>query len=93
MQIQLKHKDSNLINTVSNVLADRLRQLDGIEIMGPAVPMIAYIRNYHIRNLLIKLPINSSLNTAKFRIIEQVKHMQKHDPYKGVLYSVNVDPA
>ena len=65
IKIILKNKDLNKLIKASDWLSQALRNEFKKELLGPESPLIARINNKHIKNILIKIPVNKSLIKSK----------------------------
>jgi primosomal protein N' (replication factor Y) (superfamily II helicase) len=92
IKIVVKHTNAKTVVSAARHLTDLLRKSIPDQILGPEYPMISMINNYHLNEIYIKIDMNSGLAEKKARIgmlIDQVNH---HLAYKGVRFSVDVDP-
>jgi len=93
IELTLKHKDSNLINKAAFELASLLRKKLGQQVLGPTVPPVSRIRNYYIRNVLIKFPkTGKSWQKGKNFIQKQIDDLKQKRDFKSVIIHINVDP-
>ncbi len=94
IQIVCKHKEKSRAEEAANIMANWLRkQQQGTQVIGPAEPMIARIRNQYIMEILIKLPKNAQqINYCKKLIAQQIIMLQSNKRYRSVIILPNVDP-
>lgn len=93
IQIQLKHKKSDILAKAAQFVADRLRVKLGERVLGPAVPGVARVRTYYLMDIMIKLGLNSKgLNYTKNLIREVQEELKTQKKIAYVRLSVNVDP-
>ncbi len=93
IQIQLKHKKSDILAEAAQFFAERLRLKLGERVLGPAVPGISRVRTYYIMDIMIKLGLNSKGLIYTKNLIREVQDelkSKKKIAYVRVL--VNVDP-
>ncbi len=93
VQITLRHKDINIVERAALYLANHIRHAQVGELLGPTKPLISKIRNYYLRDILIKT--NSStpdLLVFKKVIQENLDQLRSEKELKGVWVSVDVDP-
>jgi primosomal protein N' (replication factor Y) len=93
IQIQLKHKKSDILAKAAQFFADRLRSKLGERVLGPAVPGVARVRTYYLMDIMIKLGLNSKgLNYTKELIREVQEELKSKKKIGYVRVLVNVDP-
>lgn len=90
IQLTIKHKKPEDVRLASNLLANELRSKLGRNVLGPTSPMVSKVRNYYIRQVLIKVEKKTSviLNT-KAIIAQAILNTQKE--FKTAFISVDVD--
>lgn len=90
--IYLKHRDDAIVNTAAIELGSRLRTIFGDIVLGPDRPSIARIKNMYIRKIMLKLPLNLSVNASRQSIRDAVSEMKKDKRYTGINLYYDVDP-
>lgn len=69
VKITLKHSDLNKVNEAADWLAKVLRNgfanQENLEVLGPEFPHIARIRNEYLKDILVKIPLDVSLQEVK----------------------------
>ncbi len=93
ISLHLKHKDSRLLNEASKDFAILLRNKLGNRVLGPEYPLVARIKNYYIKNILIKLEKDEHLSAYKKDIISIIDIFRKESSYKSVRIIIDVDPV
>ncbi|MEG1377790.1 MAG: primosomal protein N', partial [Myroides sp.] len=89
---QMKHADFNKVKEASNWLASNMRNnINEILVLGPQEPSINRIRNQYIQIVLIKLPLNKSVNVLKTAIQKSINSLETIGMYKGVKTTISVD--
>ncbi len=92
IRLQMKHVDFNKVKEASNWLAANMRNnINGILVLGPQEPSISRIRNQYIQIVLIKLPLNKSVNVLKTAIQKSINSLETIGMYKGVKTTISVD--
>lgn len=93
IQITLKHRDKDKVNDASFRMTKFLKSKLGHLVLGPSVPIISFIRRYHLRNVLIKIPKNTAeIKRSKEIIKDAIDRMHMDQNLKSVLSSIDVDP-
>ena len=90
IKISLKHKELDVLNDAASHFAKTLKKLFGGRVLGPEFPVIAKIRNYYIKDILIKVEKNSSVSSFKSKIAEKLIYFGM--TYKSVKIIIDVDP-
>ena len=92
IKIILKNKDLNKLIKASDWLSQALRNEFKKELLGPESPLIARINNKHIKNILIKIPVNKSLIKSKDFINKIINSFRSISFFKSVDIIIDVDP-
>lgn len=92
IQISLKHRDSRILNDGARFFVDTLRPKLGSRVLGPEYPAVGRIKNYYIKNVLIKFEVKASHKAVKEIIKEAQKAMFAKKEYRSILILPDVDP-
>lgn len=92
IQLTLKHKEIEPLNEASRFLADKLREKFGKRVLGPEFPLIARIRNFYLKNVLIKIEREASTKHVKTLILEIIDDLYSKTEFKSVKIYADVDP-
>jgi primosomal protein N' (replication factor Y) len=90
--VNVKHKDANVLNFAAQSLASALRVQLGNRILGPEQPLIARIRNYYIKQIIIKIEKNTAVQKVKAILRETIKDFNAQKDFKSVVTQIDVDP-
>lgn len=90
--LNIKNKHSDKVNASAFTLVKHLKAKLGNAILGPSVPYISRVRNYYIREALIKLPKNQQLTATKQFIAETIMKLKEDPKHKSTIVQLNVDP-
>jgi len=90
--ISMRHRDFNIVNEMAGLIAKELATIPDMHILGPQSPPVGRLKNWHIQNVLIKLPRKGHLKIWKDRIRFILNHYIIHNKYKGVQFFLDVDP-
>ncbi|MDO5105295.1 primosomal protein N' [Capnocytophaga sp.] len=73
LKITLKHPDFNKVNEGAAWFADVLRQhfgsQNGLEVLGPEFPLVSRIRNEYIKDILVKISPEVSVEKVKKHVL------------------------
>ncbi len=92
IQINLKHQKIDYVNGASKLLAKDLRKHFDKRVLGPEFPIISRVKNLFIKNILIKIERDSSLNKAKKLIHQSITQVKTMSDFKSVNIHVDIDP-
>ncbi len=92
IKISLKHKDYNLLNEGAAHFANLLRPQLGNRVLGPEYPSVARIKNYFIKNILIKFEVTASHTQVKNIVKNAQDDMFKAQKYRYIFIQPDVDP-
>jgi primosomal protein N' (replication factor Y) len=90
--INVKHKDANLLNAAAAHFATLLRAQLGTRVLGPEQPLVSRIRNYYIKQLIIKSDKTTAIQKVKTILKQTIIDFNSEKAYKGVIIQVDVDP-
>ncbi|MDQ7949214.1 MAG: primosomal protein N' [Pedobacter sp.] len=90
--VNVKHKDADILNQAAQHLAIMLRNQLGNRILGPEQPLISRIRNYYIKQIIIKTERQTAIQKVKSILKETIKNFNAQKDYKSVVTQIDVDP-
>jgi primosomal protein N' (replication factor Y) len=91
IKLTLKHRDFDKLKEGSIWLYQVMQQNLSIPVLGPEEPPISRIRNEYIRTIMIKIPINQSLQSTKKTIQKMLNSFDAVAQYRSIKVYVNVD--
>src|ERR1700710_731832 len=94
INLDVKHKDPEIVNNQSLYIAAELRKHFGAErVIGPEYPLVGRIRNYYIKSIMLKFEKDTtSINKAKAIIRDVITQFQTTKLSKGSVVQPDVDP-
>lgn len=92
IEIKLKHKDNEKLFHGANAIAKRLKTLLPGMVLGPEYPMIPKLRDYYIKQILIKLERNKQLGDTKKEIARIIEEFKGTSDFRSIRVQINVDP-
>lgn len=92
IQIGIKFKDSRVIDYTAKNTAQQLKTIFGSRVLGPEYPPVSRIKNWYIKNILIKIERTKSVYKAKRLIEKVVENIKEDSKSKYVQFVFNVDP-
>jgi len=90
--INIKHKDADLLNVASQKFANILKGQLGGRVLGPEQPLVSRVRNYYIKQVIIKSDKNTSIQKVKSILKDTIIQFQSEKDYRAVNIQVDVDP-
>ncbi|RZJ80266.1 MAG: primosomal protein N' [Flavobacterium sp.] len=90
--INVKHKDANVLNVASLYLANALKSQLGTRVLGPEQPLVARIRNYYIKQIIIKTEKNAAIQKVKSVLKDTIRDFNAQKDFKSVITQIDVDP-
>lgn len=92
LALSLRHRDEERVAAAAAALATALRQgLEG-RVLGPDIPGVAFVKDRHIRNLLVKLR-RSAHREEKEYVREAIDRVFAVPEHRAVQLITDVDPA
>ena len=92
IKIVLKSKKNEKLYKSSNWLAQSLRKILNIEVLGPEPPLVSRINNFYIMNILIKVDLKSNLSFQKSLIKKIITKFNNYPEFRPVKVLIDVDP-
>ncbi len=90
--IRMKHRKAEILNEGAAVFAKDLRALYGKLVYGPEFPLVGRVRNYYIKQTMLKIPKGASLTDVKKNIHESVIRTKTNSGFKSIIVQFDVDP-
>jgi primosomal protein N' (replication factor Y) len=91
LKISIKHLDFKVLNNAADVLVKMIYNGTKLNVIGPEFPLIGRIKNYYIKDILLKLPKNKSQQLYKQKINEIIEQFETIAEYKACRISKDVD--
>ncbi len=95
IKITLKHKEIQPLEWAAHYFCGELKKLNfNMEVLGPTEPLIARIRLYYHRDILLKIrDRGKSLNNAKQKVSIMCRKLESKSSKRGLKWSIDVDPV
>ena len=90
--ITLKHKKSDVLDSASKLLAEKLKKIFGNRMLGPEYPLVGRIQNWFLKNILLKIEKEKSAEKAKRILLKTIGYVKEQPSYSGVVFVLNADP-
>lgn len=92
IDIYLRHKDDNTVNTAAIELGSRLRQYFSDRVLGPDRPAVARVKALCIRKIVLKLEPQLGISQTRQQIRLATEALMQDPRYKSLMISYDVDP-
>ena len=93
IQIRFRHAKKEKVDKVSEEFVKLLKpKFDEKHLLGPEEPSIGRIRNLYIKNVLIKIPENTSPQMVKSLIAKAIDSLHTVQAFRSVRIEIDVDP-
>ena len=90
--IRMKHKKAEILNEGAAVLTRDLREQFGKLVYGPEYPLIGRIRNFYIKQTVIKIHRGVNLTEVKSNIYRSLLKTKTIAKYRSIIVQFDVDP-
>lgn len=91
VKLTLKHRYEDRVAATASALAHALRERLGDRVLGPEIPVVAWVRDKHLRNLLIKMR-RSAHQEEKTFVRDTVDRVFSDPAHRAVQLVTDVDP-
>lgn len=91
INITLKHKNKITLDEGTIWFSKALKNTFGNQVLGPTTPVIAKIRNKYIKEMLIKIPLNQSLNKTKVAVNQLKISFSSIAVFRSIQVIIDVD--
>jgi len=92
VNISMRHRNFNILSEIAGIVAQDLSRIPEMHVLGPQQPPIGKVKNWHIQNIMVKLPRTAHLNISKERIKTILHHYGLYNKFKGIQFFLDVDP-
>lgn len=93
IKLTLKHKDIDVLNYCANMFVNQLKVELGQRVLGPEFPGVSKVRNYYLKEVLIKLEKDISQSKVKQFIRQQIDNLYQLNEFKSLIIQPDVDPV
>ena len=90
--IRFKHTDHLILDSISEKFTSMMKESFNNRVLGPEYPIISKIRNYFIKNVLLKVEFGKSFVKAKEIISYILNHMKENKLIDRCIVQIDVDP-
>ena len=90
--IRMKHKKYEVLNEGAAIFTRDLRNKYGKLIFGPEYPLVGRVRNFYIKQTMVKIPKGTNLNSVKDNILKSLLSTKTVAKFKSIIFQFDVDP-
>ena len=90
--VRFRHTDHYILDKVTNIFSTFLRDSFNDRVLGPEYPVISKVKNYFIKNIMLKIEVNKSYAEAKNIVSLLLSHMKTNKLLEGCIVQIDVDP-
>lgn len=90
--IRMKHKKAEILNEGAASFAKDLREKFGKFVYGPEYPLVGRVRNYYIKQTLLKVPRGVNLRDVKDNIHKSLIRTKSITKFRSIIVQYDVDP-
>jgi primosomal protein N' (replication factor Y) (superfamily II helicase) len=91
--LSVQHKNKAKADIASSELKKRILSIEGLILLGPEEPVYGRIKQYYIRNILIKIPRTQKHAMARVQIRSKVSLFLAEKEQSGIRIVSDADPA
>ncbi len=92
VNIKMKHKNPEILNAAADELAREMKSRFGKLVYGPEYPMVSRIKNWYIKQIMLKIRRDTHLGEQKALLKEVLETYKRNTTHKSVRIQVDVDP-
>jgi len=93
IQIRLTHRDYQVLNKGAKEFAEDLRNHLDKTVLGPEYPLVSRVKNWYIKQILVKTEKDTSLPKVKQVILDRALAFQRNPDSSSIHIQFNVDPV
>jgi primosomal protein N' (replication factor Y) len=92
IRISMKHRDKQILSQAAKIYGQQIRKKLGARVLGPEYPLVPRIQNQYIKQILIKLEREVSVQKLKEYLLEEIDIIKQSPDFKQVVFVPDVDP-
>ena len=90
--ISMKHRKADILNDGAAVFTNHIRAKFGKLVFGPEYPLVGRVRNFYIKQTMLKIPRNANLREVKSIVNNALIATKTNAKLKSVIFQFDVDP-
>ena len=92
ISIKIKHKNQNRLEDASLYLSSMMKRSFGGRVLGPEYPLISRVKNYFIKDIILKIEKESSFIEAKKILQLLIEKLLERKEFRSARIVIDVDP-
>lgn len=92
ISLSLRHKEEKVLDKAAAKLAEMLRPKFGKLMLGPEYPNVSRVKNFYLKNLLLKIGKGPKGQELKLEAARQIELFRQLQDFKSVRVVIDVDP-
>jgi primosomal protein N' (replication factor Y) len=93
LRINLRHESRDVVDRAADELAENLRRIMNVPVMGPQSPIVGRVQRMQLMNILVKLPRSARIGNHKRLIKREIDTMRSRREYRKLFIVPDVDPV
>jgi len=93
IQLTVMHREQKELDGKAEALAGKLLRVFPGKVFGPEYPPVARVRNFYLKQILLKLGRDQHLKEAKQKLLAVTGSFLESNTYKKLRVVINVDPV
>ena len=90
--VRFRHTDHYILDKVTDRFSSFLRDSFNQRVLGPEYPVVSKVKNYFIKNIMLKIENNKSYAEAKNIVSLLLSHMKTNKLLEACVVQIDVDP-
>ncbi len=92
IRIYFKHKDRSVVTKAAHFMAENLKKVEGIKVLGPEFPLHSRIQDLYIKSILLKNQKSKSYMFMRELIKRNISAINKKKEFSSMKIYSDVDP-
>lgn len=92
ISVSLRHPEEKVLDKAASKLAEMLKPKFGKMMLGPEYPNVSRIKNFYLKNLLLKITKGQKGQELKAEAMRQIELFRQLQDFKSVRVVIDVDP-
>jgi primosomal protein N' (replication factor Y) len=81
-----------ILDNVAGKFAKMMRESFNNRVLGPEYPVVSKVRNYYVKNVLLKVEVTRSFLKAKKIVLYILDHMKENKMLDRCIVQIDIDP-
>lgn len=91
IDITVRHRDWRISNTAAQLLADKIRDKFGNNVLGPEAPAVSRVKLLYLNKIMLKVDTNYPLQATKNWLLALVDALKENEQLKSISVIFDVD--